>query len=129
VRRRFYRGRVARPNGGKTRLVRLTVEMAQALWQLRRSADDDALLFTSDAGRRIDQSNLMSPVLKPAALGAGFGRWVRGRDGRGRAAESWVGFHTFRHSCATGLIVDEGWRLEQVQVYLGHADDATTRRY
>lgn len=44
-------------------------------------------------------------------------------------ASSWVGFHTFRHTCPTSLIVDEDWRLEQVQVYLGHKDIATTRRY
>jgi len=47
----------------------------------------------------------------------------------GMRASSWVGFHTFRHTCATSLIVDEDWRLEQVQVYLGHKDIATTRRY
>jgi integrase len=69
----------------------------------------------------------MSRVLKPAAVEAGIGRWVG--DGDERRAETSVGFHTFRHTCATGLIADEGWSLEQVQVYLGHADYATTRRY
>jgi integrase len=129
VRRRFYRGRVARPKGRKTRRLRLTPEMSQALWALRkdtRAADDD-LVFVSDKGRRIDESNLMSRVLKPAAVEVGLGSWVKGK--RGRRAETWVGFHSFRHTCATMLIVEEGWSLEQVQVFLGHSDYATTRKY
>ena len=129
VRRRFYRGRVARPKGRKTRRLRLTPEMSRALWALRkdtRAADDD-LVFVSDKSRRIDESNLMSRVLKPAAVEAGFGSWVKTRDGR--RAETWVGFHSFRHTCATMLIVEEGWSLEQVQVFLGHSDYATTRKY
>ena len=69
----------------------------------------------------------MSRVLKPAAVEAGLGSWVKVRDGR--RAETWVGFHTFRNTCATMLIVEEGWSLEQVQVFLGHSDYATTRRY
>jgi integrase len=81
----------------------------------------------SDKGGRIDQSNLMSRVLKPAAVKGGLGHWVKA--GHGRRADTWVGFHTFRHSCATTLIVEEGWSLEQVQVFLGHSDYATTRRY
>ena len=47
----------------------------------------------------------------------------------GMRASSWVGFHTFRHTCATSLIVDEDWRLEQVQVYLGHKDINSTLVY
>jgi integrase len=69
----------------------------------------------------------MGRVLKPAAVEAGLGVWVIGP--RGRRSDSWVGFHSFRHTCATMLIVNEGWSLEQVQVYLGHADYATTRKY
>jgi len=117
VRRRFYRGRVAKPKGRKTRTLTLTPEMGRALWLLRAQArvGDDDLVFRSDKGDRIDQSNMMSRVLKPAAISAGIGEWV--------------GFHTFRHSCATWLIVHERWSLEQVQVFLGHADYATTRKY
>ena len=59
--------------------------------------------------------------------GKGLGEWVE--TPKGRRAKSWVGFHTFRHTCATMLITEEKWSLEQVQVYLGHADYATTRKY
>jgi integrase len=69
----------------------------------------------------------MSRVLKPAAVESGLGMWTIGP--RGRRADTSVGFDTFRHTCATLLILEEGWSLEQVQVYLGHADYATTRRF
>ena len=104
--------------------------MARALWALRketRAAADD-LVFVGDKGRRVDQSNLMSRVLKPAAVEALLGGWAKASGGRKRP-ESWVGFHTFRHTCATMLIVDEGCSVEQVQVFLGQCDYATTRRY
>ena len=72
----------------------------------------------------------MGMVLKPAAVEARLGEMVASpKSQRGLRASSWVGFHTFRHTCATALILDEKWRLEQVQVYLGHADIATTRKY
>jgi integrase len=70
----------------------------------------------------------MSRVLKPAAVRAGIGEWVKTPSGRKRAG-TWVGFHTFRHTCATLKIVEEGWSLEQVQVFLGHSSYQTTARY
>jgi hypothetical protein len=60
----------------------------------------------------------MSRVLKPAAVKAGLGEWVRDEHGHLRA-ESWVGHHTFRHTCATGLF-RAGWNAVQVQRWLGH---------
>jgi len=117
VRRRFYRGRVAKPKGRKTRRVRLTEEMARSLWTQRKEtrAHDDDLVFTADKGGRIDQSNLMSRVLKRAARDAGVG--------------DWVGFHTFRHTCAT-MLFRRGWNAVQVQKFLGHSDPGfTLRRY
>jgi len=68
-------------------------------------------------------------VLKPAAVEAGLGEWVDGRDSRGRVrrrAESWVGFHTFRHSCATLLFTKGRWNAKQVQIQLGHHSPAFT---
>jgi integrase len=69
VNQRYYRGRVGPPKGRKKRSVPLSRELAQALWTLRKEthAKDDELVFTSHNGLRIDQSNLMSRVLKPAA--------------------------------------------------------------
>jgi integrase len=113
VRRRLYRGTVAAPKGGKTRTVRLTTEMARALRAMRDEVDaqDDDLVFTAARGGRIVPANLMRRVLKAAAVEAGLGRWVV--TPRGRQPQTWVGFHTFRHTCATILIVDEGWSLER----------------
>lgn len=115
VRRRFYRGKVGKPKGRKTRRVRLSVAMVAALEALRveRGGDPDALLFTSERGSRIDQSNLMSRVLKPTAKAAGIGEWP--------------GFHTFRHTCASRLFV-AGWNAVQVQKFLGHSDPGFTLR-
>jgi len=97
----------------------------QELQRLRRAAADDQLVFTAERGGRLIPSNVMSRVLKPTAVKTGLGEWVveRGR----RRAESWVGFHTFRHTCATQLFL-RGWNAKQVSVFLGHSDPAFTLR-
>jgi integrase len=125
VRRRFYRGRVAPPKAGSKRELRLEAGRARALRDL--ATDPEALLFTSEKGGRISSSNLMRRVLKPAAVRAGLGEWVE--TPKGKRASTWVGFHTFRHSCATLKIIEEGWALEQVQVFLGHASYQTTAKF
>lgn len=108
IRRKFYRGQVGPPKSRYgVRTVRLTADLSRALWTLRkdnRSSDED-LVFTAEQGARVDGSNLMSRVLKPAAREADIG--------------GWVGFHTFRHTCATTLF-REGWNAVQVQRWLGH---------
>jgi integrase len=118
VDRRLYRGRVAKPKGRKTRRVRISEPMSRALWTLRKAAEaagDGDLVFPSEKGHAIDQSNLMSRVLKPAARTAAVG--------------DWVGFHAFRHTCATRLF-RSGWNAAQVQRFLGHSDPGfTLRRY
>jgi len=80
--------------------------MTQRLWQrwAEEKPEPEALVFTSEQGLRIDQSNLMSRVLKPAAVDFGIG--------------DWPGFHTLRHTSATRLSRD-GWNAMQVQ-RLGH---------
>lgn len=131
VRRRFYDGRVGPPKSkyGRRRL-RLPADLAKALWTYRGAAGDTELVFVSLDGRRqdapptrgarISPSNLMRRVLKPAAVEAGLGVWVPDPDdGRKLRAESWVGFHTFRHSCAT-ILFRRGWNAVQVQRWLGH---------
>jgi integrase len=128
VNRRYYRGRIGLPKGRKKRSVPLSRELAQALWTLRKAthAKADDLIFTSAKGKRIDPSNLMSRILKPAAVAAGLGQFVP--NGRGvLIAESWVGCHTFRHTCAT-MLFRSGWNAVQVQIFLGHSDPGFTLR-
>lgn len=68
-------------------------------------------------GGRVDASNLMRRVLTPTAIEAGLGR--AGPRRPNFRAVSWVGFHTFRHTCAT-VLFREGWNAVQVQRWLGH---------
>jgi integrase len=120
VRRRYYDGRVGPPKSkyGKRRL-RLTPNLAQALWRLRgeTQALDAELVFAARDGARLRASNLMRRVLKPAAVEAGLGEWVH--HGQELRPDSWVGFHTFRHTCAT-VLFRRGWNAVQVQRWLGH---------
>jgi integrase len=119
VRRRWYRGTFAPPKSKFGRRdVPLTEAMTRRLWQLRKDAHgvDDALVFPSAAGTPLGDANLYK-VLKPAAVRAGLGEWVK--TAKGRRAESWVGFHTFRHTCATALFL-AGKNPKQVQHWLGH---------
>lgn len=125
VDRRYYRGTVGLPKGRKRRRVPLSKPMGQRLWTMRRDASPDDLLFASARGARINPSNVMSRVLKPAAVAAGLGAWVETE--RSRRADTWVGFHTFRHTRATALFRD-GWNAVQVQKFLGHADPGFTLR-
>jgi len=112
VERRYYRGGFDAPKSkyGR-RKVPLSEGMARDL-EARWLLVDDAggLVFTSEAGTVIDSSNLMQRVLKKA--------------GR-RAGVPWVGFHTFRHTCATTLF-RRGLNAKQVQVWLGHHSPAFT---
>ena len=70
-------------------------------------------MFVSERGQRLDHANLRRRFLKPAARAAGVGEWV--------------GFHTFRHTCAT-LLFRNGRNAKQVQKYLGHSGPGFTLR-
>jgi integrase len=124
VRRRLYRGRLDAPKSryGR-RAIPLSETLSRALWRLRGAASDEAPVFTTGAGKMVDASNLMSRVLKPAAVEAGLGEWVHAK--RGQRAETWVGFHTFRHTCAT-ILFRHGFNAKQVQMWLGHHSPAFT---
>ena len=124
VHRRFYRGRYDAPKSkyGR-RAIPLSESLSRALWRHRGTHADDALVFETVGGKRIEPSNLMSRVLKPAAVEAGLGHWVNTK-GR-RRAETWVGFHTFRHTCAT-ILFRHGLNAKQVQMWLGHHSPAFT---
>ena len=78
--------------------------MTRHMWALRKTtrATEGDLVFAAGGGARIDTSNLMTRVLKPAAVEAGLGEWVA--TSKGQRAQTWVGFHSFRHTCATMLL-------------------------
>jgi integrase len=101
--------------------------MARELWQRRKDAHAGSgdLVFPAEKGERIWPQNLMSRTLKPAAVRAGFGDWVKTPEGE--KADTWAGFHTFRHTCATRLF-NGGWNTAQVCKFLGHTDPGFTLR-
>ena len=93
--------------------IPLSQGMAATLAALRASAGGDSAegpVFRSTSGGCLDVSNVRSRVLGPAAARAG----VPG-----------LGFHTFRHTCAS-LLFAAGKDLKQVQHWLGHHDAAFT---
>ena len=67
-------------------------------------------MFPAGNGAYLHVGNPRRRVLKPV---------------RERACLEWVGFHTFRHTCAT-LLFAEGRNAVQVQRWLGHHSAAFT---
>lgn len=93
--------------------VPIHATLATALAQARRDSEwphDHDLVFPAGNGQPLMPRNLRRRVLKPAAQKAGF---------------PWVGFHTFRHTCAS-LLFAEGRNAVQVQRWLGHHSAAFT---
>ena len=108
VRRQCIRGEWSTPKSAKSRRrVPLSPGMARALWRLRGTHRDDDLVFASQVGSPLRDGDIARRVLKPAAIRAGL---VRPREAWFKVdkPESWVGFHTFRHTCASLLSRLEG---------------------
>jgi len=87
-------------------------ELRRDLWQHRKSAPlagDRDLVWPSDAGTPLDYSNMLSDVLKPAAERAGL---------------PWAAWHSLRHTCATLLVVEQGFDPKRLQRWLGHESAA-----
>jgi integrase len=124
VRRRLYQGKLAPPKTSfGRRTLPLSLSLTQTLWKLKKGAAETDFVFTNRTGNPLDTSNVFSRVLKPAAVEAGLGSWEL-RAGR-KIAQSWVGFHTFRHTCAS-VLFRQGWNAKQVQAFLGHHSPAFT---
>lgn len=70
----------------------------------KRAGEPDALVFAARNGEPLRQENVRRRVLAPAAEEAGV---------------PWIGFHSFRHTCAS-LLFD----VKQVQRWLGHHSPA-----
>lgn len=111
VRRASVRGRVGPPKSRHGRRdVPIDFELARALRAAREGAPDDALVFTAGNGSQLIPANVRNRVLSPASEEADL---------------AWVGFHTFRHTCAS-LLFAEGRNAVQVQRWLGHHSPAFT---
>lgn len=113
VSRQWNRTRVDTPKSRYgIREVPLSPNIAKALWRVQ--GPEDALVFATRGGRRLNVWNFRRDVLGPAALAAGV---------------PWVTPHTFRHTAAS-LLFANGKDIKQIQHWLGHHDPAfTLQRY
>lgn len=113
VRRQSYRGTLSKlkTRNGRRDLP-LSPELARALWSVCAGRDATVPIFMTRTGGRLNDGNLRKRVMAPAGKTAGV---------------DWIGFHTFRHSCAS-LLIEEGRNIKQVSGWLGHADPAFTLR-
>jgi integrase len=116
VRRQIYKGRLkALKSKHSERDVPLTPAMAATLLAVRAMSyrgDDDATVFATSLGTPLNAHNLRHRVLQPSVRAIGL---------------EWVGFHTFRHTCAS-LLFGGGKDVKQIQQWLGHADPGFTLR-
>ena len=114
VRRALVKGRMGPPKSKHgNRSVPIDNALVDELRARRRDSDwpgDDDLVFPAGNGAPPRQENVRRRVLEPTAQEAG----VPG-----------VGFHTFRHTCATRLF-GGGRNAVQVQRWLGHHSPAFT---
>jgi integrase len=112
VQRQFYRGKLkphTKTDAGM-RAIPLSPVMARMLWATR-PAKASGPMFTTRTGARLQDRHLRN-VLDAASKTAGV---------------PWIGFHTFRHTCAS-LLLDSGKNIRQVASWLGHEDPAFTLR-
>jgi integrase len=87
-----------------------------------------ALLFPSHLGRPWGAQNYLNRVLKPAAISAGVGVYVR-RNRKGEDVESSdVNFQVLRRTCAT-LFGAKAKDPRDTQPQLRHADPSVTLRH
>ncbi|MHB8234317.1 MAG: tyrosine-type recombinase/integrase [Solirubrobacteraceae bacterium] len=114
IRRGLVKGRTGPPKSRHgRRSVPLDSEVVQALRTARRDSEwpgDDDYVFPATNGKALNPANLYRDALGPA---------------REEADLAWVGFHTFRHTCASMLFAD-GRNIVQVQHWLGHHSAAFT---
>ncbi len=114
VRRAYVRGVFGPPKSKHGRRdVPIPFELVRALRERRKGSDwhrDKDLVWPSMTGTVMEQGNLRRRVLDPAMEEAGV---------------PWAGFHAFRHSCASRLIV-AGRNIVQVSRWLGHHSPAFT---
>ena len=112
VRRQYYRGTLKhhlKTEEGRRELP-LSPGMARKLWTARPPRASGPMFSTATGGRLQDRN--LRRVLDTATKKAGV---------------PWVGFHAFRHSCAS-MLLESGKNIRQVAAWLGHTDPAFTLR-
>lgn len=114
VRRAIVKGRLEPPKSRYGRRdVPLPLVLADELRAWHRETewpDDEHPVFPSMSGTPLNPENIRHRTLKPAAEEIGAG---------------WLGYHGFRHTCAS-LLFDRGRNVKQVQRWLGHHSPAFT---
>jgi integrase len=114
VRRGVVRGRLGPPKSRHARRdVPLDHPLVLALRERHGGSEwpgGDDLVFPATNGAYLHVGHTRTRALKPAVE---------------EACLDWVGFHTFRHTCAT-LLFAEGRNAVQVQRWLGHHSAAFT---
>lgn len=114
VRRALVKGTMGPPKSKHgRRQVPIDHDAVTVLRRVRDAAGDAEpadLVFRTTTGAPLDYSNTRRRVLVPVA---------------GEAGVPWIGFHTFRHTCATRLF-GAGRNAVQVQRWLGHHSPAFT---
>ncbi len=127
VTKAYVKGKLGLPKSKQSkRSVPMGADLVGRLKALRVKVDPDpkALVFPSRAGTYLRHENVRRRVLLPTARQAGLLR----PDKEGKPV-TWLGFHTFRHTCATRLFMG-GRNAKQVQRWLGHHSPAfTLERY
>ena len=115
VERQNYRGELKRLKSARSRrTIPLSAGMADSLRERRARSytGQQAPVWSNHFGGYVDARNVRRRVLDKATRPLGLG---------------WVGFHTFRHTCAS-LLFAGGKDVKQVQEWLGHADPGFTLR-
>jgi integrase len=114
VRRALVKGRMGPPKSKQGRReVPLDHALVLALREHRKDSewrDEDHPVFAAGNGSPLSPGNVFHRVLVPA---------------REEACLEWVGFHAFRHTCASMLFA-QGRNAVQVQRWLGHHSAAFT---
>jgi len=112
VRRSIVKGVIGSPKSRfGWRQIPLGVDLAKSLCALRPdSAREELLVFSTARGTPINPGNLRSRVLAPAVRRAGLSN---------------IGFHAFRHTCAS-LLIERRLSLLRIQLWMGHHSAAYT---
>lgn len=105
------------PKSKRPRMVPITPDLRKALVALDLPARS-GLIFRSEAGTGLDYHNHRRSWWLPLCAAAGV--QATGPDG--------LGFHGLRHTAGTAL-ANAGVPRHRIATILGHADEATTKRY